>query len=124
MGHFLNVETITHCILLAQEARHEKDLQVCMALLECVKVAVNMYPSLGGTEEGYETLVELLAECREQKGEDLKNVKECGILTTLSGILAAVTPTRTTPAKNLSKVRPSQLLMLLCFILPKHLFFL
>ena len=105
MGHFVNVETITHCILLAQEALHAKDLQVCMALLECVKVAVNIYPSLGSTEEGYETLIELFAECRGQKGEDLKGVKDCGILTILSGILAVVTPTRTSPSKNLKKVR-------------------
>lgn len=101
----MNVETITHCILLAQEALHEKDLLVCMSLLECVKVAVNVYPSLGSTEEGYETLIELFAECRDQKGEDLKNVKDSGILTTLSGILAAVTPTRTSPTRDLSKVR-------------------
>lgn len=105
MGHFLCVETVLHCTLLAQEALHEKDLKVCMAFLECVKVAVNVYPSLGGTEEGYETLIELLGECRGQKSEDLENVKNCGILTILSGILAAVTPTRTSPAKNLGKVR-------------------
>ncbi len=104
MGHFVNVDNITHCILLAQEALNEKDLKVCMVLLECVKVAVNVYPSLGSTEEGYETLIELFAECRGQKGEDLQNVKDCGILTTLSGILAAVTPARTSPGKNVSKV--------------------
>ena len=104
MGHFVNVDNITHCILLAQEALNEKDLKVCMVLLECVKVAVNLYPSLGSTEEGYETLIELFAECRGQKGEDLQNVKDCGILTTLSGILAAVTPARTSPGKIASKV--------------------
>ena len=118
MGHFMNVDTVTHCILLAQEAFNERDFQVCMAFLECVKVAVNVYPSLGGTEEGFETLVELFGECRGQlKGEEEKDVKELGILTTLSGILAAVTPSRT-PVKSIGKVRRSNLLIfaLICLI--------
>jgi hypothetical protein len=106
MGHFVNVDTITHCILLAQEAFHEKDFQVCMALLECVKVAVNVYPSLGGTEEGFETLVEMFSDCRDSlKGDEEKDMKEMGILTTLSSVLATVTPSRISPTKSVSKVR-------------------
>ena len=76
-----------------------------MAFLECVKVAVNIYPTLGGTEEGFETLVELFGECRTLEGHEAVDAKEIGLLTTLSGILATVTPSRKSPLKNDSKVR-------------------
>ena len=101
MGNFVNVDTVTHCILLAQEALRERDFQVTMAFLECVKIAVNIYPSLGGTREGFETLVELFGECRSSlKGNEAEDAKETGILTTIIGILAIVTPKRMPPIEN------------------------
>jgi hypothetical protein len=100
MGSFINLDTVTHCILIAQESLHERDFQVCMSFLECVKVAVNIFPTLGASEEGYETLVELFGECRGMKGVEAKEVKEVGILTTLSAILAVVTPSRKSSQKK------------------------
>jgi hypothetical protein len=101
MGNFVNAETITHCILLAQEALRERDFQATMAFLETVKIAINIYPSLGGTKEGFETLVELFSECRNSlKSSEADDAKEVGILSTLIGILAAVTSSRKNSIKD------------------------
>jgi hypothetical protein len=103
MGNFVSAETITHCILLAQEALRERDFQATMAFLETVTIAINIYPSLGGTEEGFETLVELFSECRNSlKASEAEDAKEVGILSTLIGILlvATVTPSRKNSIKD------------------------
>jgi len=99
MGYFLNAEIIAHCIILAQEAFNERNFPVCMAFLESVKVASNIYPSLGSTKESFETLVELFGHCRGSLTiEEKKKMKQTGILTTLSAILALVAPSRTSPS--------------------------
>ncbi len=102
----MNIDTITECIILAQEAFQQREFQVSMAFLECVKVAVNIYPTLGGGTDGFESLVELFGECRTLlKDEEDMDVKEIGILTALSGILAIVAPSRVSPVKSVEKVR-------------------
>jgi len=98
MGNLFNVEAISHCTLLAQEAYHERDLEAAMAFLKCVKIAVNVYPSLCGTKEGFANLVELFGDCRSPQSPELKKeIDQSEMVTTLSGILAAAAPARAVP---------------------------
>lgn len=95
MGNYVNVEIITHCILLAQEAFRDGDFQVAMVFLNCVKMAVGIFPILGGNKECFGTLVELFSECRGSRTAELKKeIEKSGIVTVLSGILAAAASAR------------------------------
>jgi len=95
MGNFVNAEIITHCILLAQEAFRERDFKVAMVFLNCVKMTVAIFPILGGNTECFGTLVELFSECRGSRTSELKKeIEKSGIVTILSGILAAAASAR------------------------------
>jgi len=95
MGNYVNVEIITHCILLAQEAFRDGDFPVAMVFLNCVKMAVAIFPILGGNKECFGTLVELFSECRGSRTAELKKeIEKSGIVTVLSGILATAASAR------------------------------
>jgi hypothetical protein len=92
MGNFVNGETISHCILLAQEAFNENEFEVSAMLLDSVKTVVHIYPALGGSKEGFETLVELLNGSLESSSPEIKKeIKQTHIVTMLTEILSAVT---------------------------------
>lgn len=95
MGHFINVDVIHDCIILAQECFHGGHIPECSEFLRCVKTAVEIYPALGGTKEGFKTLMELFGECRAGVSSNTrKQVEEYDIVTMLSSILAAAAPAR------------------------------
>jgi hypothetical protein len=93
MGNFLNVEIINDCILLAQECFRGGHIPECAEFLTCVRTAVEIYPALGGTKEGFGTLMELFGECRAGSSSKTKKIiEEYDVVTTLSSILAAAAP--------------------------------
>jgi hypothetical protein len=80
MSNFLNVEIVNQCILLAQECFQGGHIPECAQFLTCVKTAVEIHPSLGGTKEGFGTLMELFGECRagsSSKTKKLIALAEC-----------------------------------------------
>lgn len=98
MGYFINSEIITHCALIAQEAFNEHEYLVCRALLESVNTGVALFPSITG-KEASESLTELFAECRGSLSSNKKRqIKDYGILTTLSEMLAYVS--KSSPMKD------------------------
>lgn len=105
MGYFMNSEIITHCASMAQEAFNEGEYLVCRALLESVNIGVNLFPSMTG-KDASESLTELFAECRGSLSSDKKRqIKEYGILTTLSEMLAYVS--KSSPSKDGEHNSPS-----------------
>jgi hypothetical protein len=93
MSNFLNVEIVNQCIVLAQECFQGGHIRECAEFLTCVKTAVDIYPALGGTKEGFGTLMELFGECRAGSSSKTKKlIGEYDLVTTLSSILAAAAP--------------------------------
>ena len=98
MGYFMNAEIITQCALIAHETFNEHEYLVCRALLESVYAGVTLFPSITG-KDASDFLTELFAECRSSLSSDKKRqIKEYGILTTLSEMLAHVS--KSSPAKD------------------------
>jgi len=63
--------------------------------LTCIQMAVTIYPTLCGTDEGFGTLVELFGECRSAgSAKWKKEIEASGIVTILSSILAVAAPAR------------------------------
>ena len=95
MGDFINVNIAAECARLAHECFGEQDIGACAALLASVKTIIDVFPSLGGLPETFANLTELFSECRAVTDKHIKkDVTQAGILTTLSSILAKVTPIR------------------------------
>jgi hypothetical protein len=93
MSNFINVEIVNQCILLAQECFQGGHIPECAQFLTCVKTAVEIYPALGGTKEGFGTLMELFGECRAGSSSKTKKlIGEYDLVTILSAILAAAAP--------------------------------
>ena len=104
MGYFMNSEIIEHCIILSQEAFHEGDFGVCRSFLESAKTALRIFPSI--TEKGFDYLVELFSDCQGSLHfEDKKLIKQYGIITTLSGMLARTAKARVSPSKTKVNVK-------------------
>lgn len=102
MGHFVNVENITHCILLAQESLNENQFSIATNFLLCVRTFVKIFPALAGTKEGFVTLIEMFTECSSKSYKFKAEIKKRNIVTILSGILAVAAQTR---AIHFGKVR-------------------
>jgi len=95
MGDFINGETVAHCVLLAHECFHEKDVPACAALLGSVKTAVAFFPSLCSPSKTLSTLRELLSDSLAVTSGRLKtDLDKYGIVTALSSILSSVSPSR------------------------------
>jgi hypothetical protein len=95
MGDFMNSEVVAHCVVLARECFVEQDIPACSVLLASAKIAVDVFPALGSPDPTFHTLRELVCECRSAHSGDLKlEVRESGILTTLSSILKAAAQKR------------------------------
>ena len=93
MGHFLNADVVRDCIVLAQDCFANGDFPECAEFLACVKTAIDIYPSLGGTKDAFEGLMELFSACRANSSSKTKKmIEEYNMVTTLSSILAAVAP--------------------------------
>lgn len=89
MSDFLNAEIINHCVLLAQECFKQDNVPCTAVMLSCVKTAVEIFPSLGATDETFVTLTELFADCRQESKADIKNELEAyDVITSLSSILS------------------------------------
>lgn len=91
MGAFLNAENIEHCIILSQECFENENCEVASILLECVKMATTIYPSLASTKEGFEHLVEFFDASRTTSSMSpnmKRGMEKYGVVTTLSEILA------------------------------------
>ena len=108
MGYFLNSDTIYHCILLAIEAFNQGEFEVCRSFLESAQTALRPFPSI--SDKGFDNLVELFSECSRgsHSAEDKKSIKQHGLLTTLSGMLALSATSRASPTKT-GKVRKTEL---------------
>jgi len=105
MGDFINVDVVSHCVLLAQECFFENDIPACASLLACVKTASTTFPSLCATKKTFVTLTELFSECRSvSDSEKKKEIEESGIVTALSSILSAAAPNMTSSSKVRSQV--------------------
>ena len=89
MGSSLNASVIRHCILLAQEAIREDDVPATAALVACVQTATEIFPDLCATDESFQTLTELLSECRAAVDDIKTELEERGVVTALSAILSA-----------------------------------
>jgi hypothetical protein len=106
MGNFLNVEIIKHCILLAQECFRGGHIPECAEFLTCVRTAVEIFPALCGTKDGFGTLIELFGECRAGSSSKIKKlIEEYNMVTTLSSILAAAAPAMTGSGSDKVSVR-------------------
>ena len=90
MGHFVNIDTVHHAILLAHECLSGGDYQGCGIFLECLNSITAAFPSLCANKEDFANLLELFTECRGVTNAKAKEqVKQLELVTTLSCIVAA-----------------------------------
>ena len=105
MSNFLNDEIVKQCALLANECFKENDVPSTAALLTCVKLAIEIFPSLGATEETFSTLTDLFANCRKEPTPRIKQeLERYNIVSALSSILSmssSAKPTVVVSAKKL-----------------------
>ncbi|KAG7362780.1 hypothetical protein IV203_026140 [Nitzschia inconspicua] len=96
MGDFLNQDIVHHCILLAHECFHHEEYVASQRFLTCVQMAAIGFPQLCASEEDFVTLTELFRDCSGVSPTSSKNkiIRDCGLITTLSAVLAAASPHR------------------------------
>lgn len=88
MGDFMNGDVIAHCVLLARECFMEHDIPTCSLLVAAAKVGVDSFPELGAQPQTFQTLQELVCDCRKARTADIKReIEESGVVTLLSSIL-------------------------------------
>jgi len=107
MGDLINHDIIHHCVLLAQECLHEEEFEATQKFLVCVQLAADLFPSLCAKEEIYENLTELFRECNSMtssSSHQMKAIEQSSIMTTLSAILASVSPYRASSGRNASNL--------------------
>lgn len=90
MGAFLNVESIEHCIILSQECFEAEDCKVSALFLDCIKLAILIFPSIGSTKKGFQNLVEFFDATRTTSTSSSmkRDMEKYEMVTTLSDILA------------------------------------
>ena len=88
MGGFVNQDSISTCILLAQECFHEGDIDCTMVFLRAVKTAIDAFPRLATSKESFGTLVELFGECQSSHVKNKKQIEEARTVSLLGTILA------------------------------------
>ena len=90
MGHFANVESVHHVILLAQECLGEGDYQGCGIFLSCLKSITDVFPSLCSNKDDFGNILEVFTECRGVTNPKAKEqVKRLELVTTASSIVAS-----------------------------------
>ena len=95
MGGLLNLDVLSHCIQLAQEAFEVQEYSIAMAFLTPVRIVVHIFPSVIAAKGCFGSLVGLFGSCIETNSSELKRrIQELGLITILSGILAAAASTR------------------------------
>lgn len=87
MGAFLDIESIEHCIILSQECFEAEDCEASALFLDCIKLAVSIFPSLGSTKKGFQNLVEFFDASRTTSTMK-RDMEKYGVVTMLSDILA------------------------------------
>lgn len=101
MGDFINHDVIHHCVLLAQECFHEEKFEATLKFLVCIQLAVESFPSLCASKEDFENLSELFRDCNSIASSSYQKAdEEPAIITTLSAILASVSPHRVSGADS------------------------
>ena len=88
MGGFVNQDSVSTCILLAQECFQEGDIDCTMVFLRAVKTAMDAFPRLATSKESFATLVELFGECQSSHIKHKAQIEEARIVSLLGTILA------------------------------------
>jgi hypothetical protein len=90
MGAFLDIESIEHCIILSQECFEAEDCEASTLFLDCIKLAVSIFPSLGSSKKGFQNLVEFFDASRTTSTSSSmkRDMEKYGVVTMLSDILA------------------------------------
>lgn len=89
MGHFVNIDTVHHAILLAHECLSGGDYQGCGIFVACLNSIAAAFPSLCANKEDFSNLLELFTECRGVTNPKAKEqVKQLELITTVSSIVA------------------------------------
>lgn len=105
MGYFINSEIIARCASIARKAFFEGEYLSCRVVLESVNSGITIFHSIAG-KEASESLTEMFAECRGALTGDAKQqIKDCGILTVLSEMLAYVS--KASPSKDCKYSSPT-----------------
>jgi hypothetical protein len=98
MGDFLNQDIVHHCILLAHECFHNDEFDAAQRFLTCVQMAAMRFPQLCASQEDFITLTELFRDCSSiispRNSSSKRLIKNSGMMTSLSAILAAASPYR------------------------------
>jgi hypothetical protein len=96
MGDFLNLDIIQHCSMLALECFEGDQLVAAQKFLSCVQLAANSFPILCASKEVYENLTTIFRDCSNlpSSASKRKKIEQSNIVTTVSAILASVSPFR------------------------------
>jgi len=95
MGDFLNAENIQQCVKLAHAYLANKDIPSTLGFLSCVKLAVEIFPTICSETESFQTLQALFSLCRgylsgSGNKELKKQIEGSGMVTSLCSILTVV----------------------------------
>lgn len=105
MGGMINIEVMSHCIQLSQEAFKVREFPIAMKFLNAVRVVVNIFPSIIGANDCFWRLADFFGTCVEINSAEIKKkIHEYGVITILSGILATAAATRPSPLTAINSV--------------------
>lgn len=105
MGDFINHDTIHHCVLLAQECLQDEEFEATEKFLACVQLAAESFPLLCAEGDIFENLTEIFRECNSislSSSDQKSTIEQTSIITTVSSILASVSPYRSLAGGNVS----------------------